>query len=275
MSVLRRLALLVAYDGRQFHGFQRQAGFASVQEELERAWTAVTGERAVILGSGRTDAGAHAWGQVAHLTTRHKLAARRVPPAFNAYLPREVVVRACAEVAPTFHARASAVGKRYLYALAVGRERPVLHAGWAGWERSARLDVAAMRQGALRLVGRHDFAAFAAAGRTTATTVRTLRSLHVWPVRGGLIFFCEADGFLYRMVRNIVGTLLVVGRGRRAPEWAAAVLESRDRRRCGPTALAEGLVLWRVRYPMDVDPFRHLRRPARSWAGAGAPTGLE
>lgn len=254
MTAPRRIALLVAYDGRPFSGFQRQAGFATVQEELERAWTAVTGERAVAHGAGRTDAGVHAYGQVVHLDTWSGLALERFRPALNAYLPDEIVVRAAAAMGPEFDARASALGKRYGYLLAVGRDRPVLRAGWAGWERAEELDLAAMRAGARALLGRQDFAAFAAAGRTTKTTVRTLRAVHLLRRRGGLLLVFEADGFLYKQVRNMVGALVEVGRGRRAPEWIGVLLAGRDRRRGGPTAPPQGLYLWRVRYARD--PFR-------------------
>ena len=259
MSGLRRIALLTAYHGGAFHGFQVQPGFATVQEELERAWAAVAGEKVVVHGSGRTDSGVHAWGQVAHFSTASRLDERRLRPALNAYLPDEIVVRAAVDVAPDFHARRSALGKHYRYRLAVGPVRPVLEAGLLGWERRP-LDLAAMRAALPALLGRHDFAAFAAAGRTTRTTVRTLQAIHILRVRGGLDFHFAGDGFLYRMVRNLVGTLLEVGRGKRGPRWAAAVLASGDRRRAGATAPAEGLYLWRVRY--QEDPFRGLSRPS-------------
>ncbi|HEX9793959.1 MAG TPA: tRNA pseudouridine(38-40) synthase TruA [Planctomycetota bacterium] len=263
MSAPGRRALLVAYDGAAFFGFQRQPGFPTVQEELERAWAAVRDERAVMHGSGRTDSGVHAWGQVVHFHSERPLAPERLRAALNAYLPDEMVVRAAAEVGPEFHARASAHGKRYLYRVATSPVRPVLLAGRAAWERRP-LDVAAMRAAARLLVGTHDFAAFAAAGRTTRTTVRTLRSVHLREVRGGLILVFEGDGFLYRMVRNLMGTLLEVGRRRRAPEWARSVLDSGERSRGGATAPAHGLCLWRVLYAED--PFGSLLRgPSRPY----------
>ncbi|KAA3608202.1 MAG: tRNA pseudouridine(38-40) synthase TruA [Planctomycetota bacterium] len=256
MNTPRRLALLVAYDGREFHGFQRQPGFLTVQEELERAWSATSGETAVLHGSGRTDAGVHAWGQVVHFNTWSSLPAAKVKAALNSYLPDELVVRASAEVAPEFHARSSAVAKRYGYLLATGRSRPVLRRGLVAWEKREDLDLAAMRAAVPFLLGTHDFSAFAAAGRTTKTSVRTLSSIHVHPIRGGFGFLFQGDGFLYKMVRNLVGSLLEVGRRRRAPQWVGAVLASGDRRKAGPTAAAEGLYLWRVVYPQD--PFRNL-----------------
>ena len=250
MSEARRVALLVAYRGDAFQGFQRQAGFATVQEELETAWGSVTGEQAVVHGSGRTDAGVHAWGQVVHLSTFHPLPLAKIRPALNAWLPPGVAARAAVEPAPGFHARASATGKHYLYRLAVGAPRPVLERGLVAWQREVP-DLTAMRAAARHLVGHRDWAALAAAGRTTKTTVRKVHAVHLQPTRGGLVVHVRGDGFLYRQVRNMVGTLLEVGRGRRAPEWVGHVVASCDRTRAGPTAPAEGLCLWRVHYSSD------------------------
>jgi len=250
MSGARRVALLVAYRGDAFQGFQRQPGFRTVQEELESAWSAVTGESAVVHGSGRTDSGVHGWGQVVHLSTFHDLPLAKVRPALNAWLPPELAVRAAVEPGPGFHARASAIAKHYVYRLATGPVRPVLLRGLVAWERTPP-DLAAMRAAAPHLVGRRDWSAMAAAGRTTKTSVRTVRALHVMPARGGLVFHVRGEGFLYRQVRNMVGTLLEVGRGRRAPEWVGHVVASGDRKRAGATAPAEGLCLWRVHYAED------------------------
>lgn len=268
----RRLALLVAYRGDAFHGFQRQPGSATVQQALEEAWAAVTGETVVVHGSGRTDAGVHAWGQVAHLSTWSALPVERVRDALNAYLPEAAVVRAAVEVDGDFHARASAIAKHYLYRVSISPTRPVLGRDFAHWHRGP-LDLAAMRAAAARLRGRHDFRAFAASGRPVRDATRTLMDLRIVPARGGLLIHARADGFLYRMVRNLVGTLLEVGRGRRAPEWAAAVLASADRRRAGATAPPEGLILWRAYYARD--PFGALpRHAARAYPeGRPAPRG--
>ncbi len=264
----RRFALLVAYRGDRFHGFQRQPGGRTVQEELETAWSAVSGEAVVVHGSGRTDSGVHAYGQVAHFSTFRGPPAARARAAINAYLPADVVVRAVAEVGPDFHARASAIGKHYVYRIAISETRPVLLQEVAHWQRGP-LDVAAMRAAARLLIGRHDFAAYAASGRTVRDTVRTLRDLRVVPTRGGLLIHAAGDGFLYKMVRNLVGTLVEIGRGRRAPEWAAAVLAARDRRRAGATAPPQGLCLWRVRYARD--PFAAVPRSAALPYSEGRP----
>ncbi len=266
-SELRRLALLVAHRGDGFQGFQRQAGGPSVQQALEEAWTSVSGERVVMHGSGRTDTGVHAWGQVAHFSTWSALPLEKTRDALNAYLPEIAAVRAAAEVGADFHARGSAISKHYVYRIAISPTRPVLQREWSHWERGT-LNLTAMRAAARLLVGRHDFSAFAAAGHTARSTVRTLYSLRVMPTRGGLLVHAHGDGFLYRMVRNLVGTLLEIGRGRRAPEWAAAVLASCERKRAGATAPPAGLVLWRVRYAQD--PFATLPRlAARAYPEGG------
>lgn len=259
MSAPRRLALLVAYDGSPFHGFQRQHGMVTIQSELEDAWAAVTAEQAVMLGSGRTDTGVHALGQVVHYDTWSRLPEIRVVKALNAYLPDEIVVRAAREVAPDFHANRSAVGKRYVYFVQVSETRPVWGMGRATWERRAALDVDAMRRGAQYLLGTHDFSAFAAAGRTTTNDVRTIQAVHLVPMRHGLAFCFQGDGFLYKMVRNLVGSLLEVGRGKWGPEWIGHTLASRDRKRAAATAPPDGLYLARVLYPQAVFPIRRGR----------------
>ncbi len=255
LSGVRTLVLEIAWHGAAFHGWQRQEGCPTVQGELERAWTAVTGERVPIEGASRTDRGVHALGQVAHLRTASPLPLERVRPALNAHLPEAVVVRRAAEAAPGFHARFGARGKRYLYALWNAPVRPVILRGLVAWERRS-LDPGRMREAAARLQGRHDFAAFQGAGSPREDTVRHLRAIRIRAHRGRILFLVEGDGFLYRMVRNLVGTLLEVGRGARGPAWVESVLAGRDRRRAGPTAPAEGLYLYRVLYPQD--PFRGL-----------------
>ncbi len=252
MKPPRRIALIVAYAGHAFYGFQRQPGFPTVQGELEQAWMAVAAEQATMIGSGRTDTGVHARAQVVHFDTWSRLPEVRIRKALNAYLPDEIAVRDVADVPSSFHANGSACGKRYVYLLAVSETRPVLRAGQVAWERRATLDLDAMRQAVPQVLGRHDFSAYAAAGRTTTDDVRTLRSIHIHPMRGGLHFSFQGDGFLYKMVRNLVGGLVEVGRGRRPPQWMGEVLASRDRGQGAATAHPEGLYLWRVLYPTPI-----------------------
>jgi len=247
LTEFRRIALRVAYHGGDFFGFQRQPDVPTIQGELESAWQKISQEQVTMQGSGRTDSKVHALGQVAHFETTSTLPIGRIQQALNAQVPRSISVRACADVSMEFHACHSAIGKRYFYLLAVGPDRPVLRPGLVAWERQP-LDLFAMREAAQFLLGHHDFAAFAARGGSTQTTTRHLRSLHIQRIRGGFMFSFAADGFLYRMVRNLVGSLLEVGKGRRAPEWVEAVLQGKDRSRGGVTASPEGLYLLRSLY---------------------------
>lgn len=249
MSGPRRLALLVAYDGSPFHGYQRQHGFPTIQSELEDAWAAVSAESVTMIGSGRTDTGVHAMGQVVHFDTWSRLPEIRIVKALNAYLPDEIVVRAAREVTPDFHANRSALAKRYFYFLQVSETRPVWATGRATWERRPRLDLAAMREAGQHLLGRHDFSSFAAAGRTTTDDVRTLQAIHFVPLRHGMVIAFQGDGFLYKMVRNLVGSLLEVGRGKWGPAWIGQVLAAQDRKKAAATAPPDGLYLGRVIYP--------------------------
>lgn len=251
----RRFALTVKYDGGKFCGFQRQPGFRTVQEELELAWAAVSGEKQVVHGSGRTDSGVHAFGQVVHFSTNKQMPAHVVQRAMNAYLPDDLAIRMAVEAPAGFHACQSAVSKHYVYFAATGKERPVLQRGKVAWIRRP-VDLEPMRQALPEFLGTRDFEAFAAAGRSTKTTIRTITSAHIMPMRGGLVFHFRGKGFLYRQVRNMVGTLLEVGYGKRAPQWVGHVRDSGDRGRAGATAAPEGLYLWQVFY--QPDPFSTL-----------------
>ncbi|HET6202067.1 MAG TPA: tRNA pseudouridine(38-40) synthase TruA [Planctomycetota bacterium] len=247
---MRRVLLVLEYDGAAFRGWQRQRGSRSVQEEVERAFAAATGERAAVHASGRTDAGANAHAQHAHAVTRTRLPDERLRGALNAHLPPDVVVREVRTVGEGFHARFSARRKRYLYRVVVRPVRPVLDRGRALWLKREP-DLAAMRRAARGLLGRHDFRAFAAADLAPEDTVRRLFAIHVRPARGGLFFLLEGEGFLPRMVRSIVGTLLEAGSGRRSPESVEAMLRTLDRTAAGPTAPAWGLYLLGVKYPPE------------------------
>lgn len=251
-----RIALRIKYAGGDFQGFQRQPGFRTVQEDLELAWAAVSGEQVVMHGSGRTDSGVHAWGQVVHFSTWSKMPADKIRRAINAYLDHDLAVRDAAAVDLDFHARISAVGKHYVYLCATGDTRPVLQRGSVAWMRRP-LDLDAMREASRHFLGTHDFSAFAAAGRTTKTSTRRVDAVHIKSMRGGLAFHFRGGGFLYRQVRNMVGSLWDVGMGKHAPEWILHVRESGDRKRAGVTAPPEGLYLWRVLYPQD--PFADYR----------------
>jgi tRNA pseudouridine38-40 synthase len=261
---MRNVRALIAYDGSRFFGWQRQDGFRSVQQALEEALAGLAREAVVVHGAGRTDTGVHALGQVAHAHVDTRLDDDRLRHAWNHYLEEGISVLRLETCRDDFHARFDALGKRYVYRVATSRFRPPFGRQYAHWVCDP-LDLGAMRRAARRLLGRHDFSAFASAGSPRSTPVRTLSHVRLLARRGGLAIAVQGDGFLYNMVRAIAGTLLEVGRGKLTPEDVAAILASRDRRTAGPTAPAEGLWLQRVLYGEPV--FRGRDRGLRGVPG--------
>lgn len=235
--------LVLEYDGTDFAGWQRQAGARTVQGVVEEALARLAEGPVSVLGAGRTDAGVHAQGQVASARAAVRLDAAALGRALNALLPADVAVRAVAPAPDDYHARRAALSKLYAYRLWTGAVRSPLRARWTLWRRPP-LALEAMREAAAHVVGTHDFAAFCAAGGSARTTVRTVhRAEWAGAVGGELRFEVEGPGFLRHMVRNLVGSLLEVGRGRRPPGWIGDLLAARDRTLAGPTAPARGLVL--------------------------------
>jgi len=245
--------LTIAYDGTGLVGWQRQARGRSVQGLLEDAVRALDGRHATVTGAGRTDAGVHALGQTASVSLARAIDAPSVRRALNARLPAAVRVLAAEEVLASFNAQFHARSKLYRYRIwnaAVQNPFEQLYS----WHIAApSLDVTAMAQAAVHVEGRHDFAAFQGTGSSTATTERVVLSCTVR--RRGPLVICEVrgEGFLRHMVRNIVGTLVEVGRGRRSPAWIADVVASRRREQAGRTAPATGLFLVSVDYGAPAD----------------------
>ena len=243
-----RIALGLEYDGARFHGFERQTDQRTVQGEVEDALGRIAASPVRLFCAGRTDAGVHATGQVAHFDT----AAHRPQHAWvrgaNTCLAPDVAVLWARRVEDTFHARFSATGRRYRYVVVNRSTRPALLAGRATWEYRP-LDAGLMRLGARCLAGEHDFSSFRAAGCQARGPVRRVHRIEV--AREGERVFIDvyANGFLQHMVRNIAGTLLEVGAGERDPGWVASVLAARDRRAAGVTAAPDGLYLVGVDYP--------------------------
>ena len=247
--------LTIAYDGTDYGGWQRQVDRVTVQQRIEEAFATIFGERVVVEGAGRTDAGVHALAQAAHVVLPRPFDVGQLLPALNANLPDDIAVRAVRSAPDGFHARFCAVGKRYVYRCVVGRLRPALGRRYFHWVRRP-LDLAAMRGAGRALVGRHDFAAFATNPGYTRKhgTVRTLQHLRLVERHRGFDLAVQGDGFLYNMVRAIAGTLIDVGTGRLRQDDVAAILQSRDRRQGGPVAPACGLYLARVLYPARLQP---------------------
>ena len=250
----RNVKLVVAYNGAAYHGWQRQAdGLPTIQQCVEEAASRVLGEPITVFGAGRTDAGVHAEGQVANFyTSNPAIPLRGLRRAMNSALPRDIAVRSAAEAPDDFHASRSAAGKTYRYRIFVAPDRPVALAGQV-YHFYRPLDVETMRRAAAKLLGRHDFLGFATSAEQREDTVRTLFRCEVAEAGKEVHVTCQGDGFLYHMVRNIVGTLIEVGRGRFGPEQVNKVLETRDRSHAGPTAPPDGLYLVCVHYsPEDM-----------------------
>ena len=241
--------LVVEYDGRDFEGWQVQEGARAartVQGELAAAVRSVTGAEGRIRGAGRTDAGVHAWGQVASLCVSTGLEPPRLAAALNARLADDVAVVECEPVPAGWDALRAAQAKHYRYQIWNGARRSPLRAARWAWIREA-LDPSRMAEAARSLVGRQDFAAFQAAGSSARTTVRTVTRCEIaGAARGEIRLDVEGEGFLRHMVRNFAGTVIEVGRGRWDPAEVASILASGDRGRAGPTAPARGLALVRV-----------------------------
>jgi tRNA pseudouridine38-40 synthase len=244
---VRRIRLVVEYDGTDFAGWQRQRNGPSVQAALEDALGRMTGEAVVVTGAGRTDAGVHAMGQVAAFTTERAIPVVGFQRGLNALLPPSVSVVAAEEVPLAFDPRRHARGKLYRYRIWNAESRSPLEAR-TSWHVRAPLDEGAMREGARALVGEHDFVAFRAADCERRSTVRRIDRLDVDRAGPLITVEIEATAFLKHMVRTIVGSLYDVGRGAHPPGWIGEVLEARDRRRAGPTAPPQGLMLVRVFY---------------------------
>jgi len=242
-----RVRAVVAYDGTDYGGFQRQTNAPTVQAALELALARVSQEAITILAAGRTDAGVHAEGQVVAFDTawRHRVDA--LQRALNAVLPADVAVRNVKETAADFHPRYDARCRRYRYTVYNAPVRCPLARRYSLCV-TGPLDVDAMQQAAQVLVGEHDFAAFGRPQKQGGATVRRMLMAEWGGKLSWLTFDIEANAFLYRMVRSIVGTLLQVGRGKMSVEKFAAVLASRKRSQAGPTALPHGLCLMEVKY---------------------------
>lgn len=248
---MQRWALGVEYDGRAFHGYQVQANRPdTVQQVLERALAQVANHPVRLACAGRTDAGVHATCQVVHFDSMARRDARAWVRGGNSLAPDAVTVRWAVPVEQTFHARFSARARRYLYVLSEQSVRSAIGHGLLT-TRSKVVDADRMHEAAQRLLGEHDFTSFRGAGCQARSAVRTLHRLAVRR-RGPLVLFdVEANAFLLHMVRNLVGSLLMVGEGAQPTCWPAELLAVRDRRVAGPTAPPSGLYLTGVRYDRD------------------------
>jgi tRNA pseudouridine38-40 synthase len=244
----RNIKIILEYDGTRYHGWQRQANGLTVQEVLEEGISTITQEDIRVVGSGRTDAGVHAMNQVANFRTNSNIEERGLLRGINSLLPRDVVVKELAEVDASFHARYNAKSKIYMYQIYRGAVRSALYRDYA-WFIHDTLDIEKMKEAAQLLSGTFDFSSFCAANCGIGNHVRTVMLVDMAMDRRGMAKFCiEADGFLKYMVRNIVGTLVDVGRGKLSRAEFIRIVEAKDRKRAGQTAPAHGLFLKKVKY---------------------------
>jgi tRNA pseudouridine38-40 synthase len=244
---VRTLKLTIAYDGVDYSGWQHQRGKRTIQGELERAFGELTGIVSKVNGASRTDAGVSAMAQVVNVTVDSPIPTENFAKAVNDRLPRDIIVSELVEADETFDASSFAKSKLYRYTIFTGKRRNVLKSRNC-WHRLRSLDVSKMDAAAKVLLGTHDFRSFAAASDERENSVRTVTRCEVTQDGKWVYVDIEADRFLHKMVRNIVGTLVEIGRGRWKPERMQEILEAKNRTAAGPTAPGEGLCLMQINY---------------------------
>ena len=245
---MRTIKLVIEYDGTHYLGWQVQPGGQTLQGVIQDRLKRLTGESLQLIGSGRTDAGVHALGQVAHFKIESRMDANTFQRALNSLLPEDIVIRRAEEVEAEFHARRSARSKVYEYRILNRVTPPAIDRQYV-WYVPQKLNLDEMKKATHSLVGEYDFSAFRSVGSSTRSSVRNIFRAEWKREKEGLLRFeIEASGFLKQMVRAIVGTLVEVGRGKIDAEGFREILESKDRKEAGPTAPAHGLFLSEVKY---------------------------
>ncbi|MBN1636190.1 MAG: tRNA pseudouridine(38-40) synthase TruA [Deltaproteobacteria bacterium] len=247
MPITRNIKITLAYDGSAFFGWQIQPGQRTVQGTLEGCLSRILGHRVSVIAAGRTDTGVHALSQVINVHTHTPIPTDRLLSALNNMLPHDITALSADTAAPEFHARYMTQSKQYVYIIDTAGpispflSRYVLHVEY-------KIDMCAMEKAAGYFVGEHDFTSFMGTGSCVKTTLRRVRASEVIQKKSKIYYFIEGDGFLRHMVRNIVGTLLLVARGKLDPDDIPQIIKNRDRSCAGPTAPARGLYLFKVNY---------------------------
>ncbi len=243
----KRIKLIIEYNGAGYHGWQIQKNAHAIQEEMEQAIFKITGEKVRVTGAGRTDAGVHAYGQVAHFDTSSKIPACRFGDAINAVLPEDVAVVSSKEVPHEFHARFSATGKVYHYRIINRRSRSPIWNDRA-WHVRQPLDLELMERAATYYIGTHNFSSFCSSGHSVSAFERTITDSGWIKDGDGLVYRVYGNGFLYNMVRIMTGTMVEIGLGKRMADSIPDLLAKKDRNAAGITAPPWGLYLVRVDY---------------------------
>ena len=246
---MRTIKLLIAYDGTDFHGWQVQPDTRTIQGEIESVISLMTGESTRLYGAGRTDAGVHALGQVAHFRTGSAIASEEFFRGLNGLLPGDITVLSVRDVPGDFDARRTAIARVYRYFIYEG-EVPLPFTRRYAWHVRSALDIEKMKRAAGHFIGTHDFASFAGAGGDDEITIRDVHVLSVSRNPEGILeIYVVANAFLRHMVRNLAGTLVEVGRGKKSPDEMPGIIHAKDRAAAGETAPACGLFLVEVKYP--------------------------
>ncbi|NLN59422.1 MAG: tRNA pseudouridine(38-40) synthase TruA [Deltaproteobacteria bacterium] len=245
---MKNIKIVVEYDGTRYHGWQRQRGHRSIQQTLEEKIKLITREEVTVIGSGRTDSGVHAFNQVANFQMTARIREENLLRALNGVLPDDIVIKRVEEMAKSFHARFSVKSKKYVYHIWNNTTNTAINRYYC-WHVRKELNLECMKKAACFIKGTHDFKAFCGTGSKVKNYTRTILDVELdRDDRGKLLITITADGFLRHMVRNIVGTLVEVGKGKITPEDLKVILDSRDRRKAGMTAPAHGLFLAEVHY---------------------------
>lgn len=244
---MRNIKLTIEYDGTNYSGWQKQGNALGIQEVIEKAVFELTGEKAEVIGSSRTDAHVHAKGFTANFHTESKIPGDRFMKAINSKLPPDIVIINSEEAELKFHSRYDSKGKTYSYTILNRPQKSALMRNYS-YHFYREVDIESMKSGAAYLIGKHDFASFKNSGSSVKTTVRTISEIDILSKEQYIIFYITADGFLYNMVRIIVGTLLDVGTGKITPYEVKGILESHDRQKAGKTVPGCGLCLEKVFY---------------------------
>ncbi|SHE47256.1 tRNA pseudouridine(38-40) synthase TruA [Clostridium fallax] len=244
---MKNIKLLIEYDGKNYHGWQRQKNQITIQEKIEEAIYKVTGEEIDLLGSSRTDSGVHAKGFVANFHTNSSIPPEKFREAINSKLPGDIVILNSEEVNKDFHARYSSKGKTYCYTL-LNRDVPSALNRHYVHHIKVKLDINKMKEACKYFIGKHDFTAFKTNGSSVKTSIRTITDLHIEIIDDYIKIYITADGFLYNMVRIIVGTLINVGTNKIEPKEIENIINAKDRQKAGKCVSAEGLSLEKVFY---------------------------
>jgi tRNA pseudouridine38-40 synthase len=247
LGEIMNIKLTLEYDGTNYAGWQKQLNAVAVQQIIEAAIYKVTSEKVEVIGASRTDTGVHAKAYVLNFFTESTIPPERFKAALNCKLPEDIVILKSEEVSIEFHARYSSTGKRYCYSILNGLDKPAIGRNYVGYHK-APLDVEAMQEACKLFIGKKDFSAFRNLGSSVKSTTRTIKESYIVQEGNIIKYYVSADGFLYNMVRIIVGTLLQVGNGKLMLEEIPLIIASKDRKMAGKSAPASGLCLEEVYY---------------------------